>query len=450
MNITKQVIDDVNIVLTLNIEKADYAEAVEKAIKETRKRVNMPGFRKGMVPVGMVRRMYGTQITVDEVNRLINDSLYNYIRENKINVLGEPMTQDGQKPFDENVEQYTINFDIAVAPEFTVNVSDKVKVPYYTIKVDDKMIDGQVEGYRNQYGSYDSADVVSEDDVLKGNIAELDAKGDILEGGIVAENTTIYPRYFKSDDEKKLFVGAKKLSSVDFNPAAASADNENEIASMLQIDKDKVKDIVVGTKFRFTILEITHHTQAELNEELFKKAFGDECTTEADFRQRISDQIAAQLKDNSEYKFSIDAREALKKQVGTLKFPEERLKKWLLAKDENRNAEQLDKDFPRMMEDLTWQLIEEKIVADQKIEVSADDIKQEAHNMVASQMMQYGMSNLPMEYMEKYVESVLKDEKQRAQLRDSAVTRKILAYIRQTVKLDEKQVSFEEFNKLLA
>lgn len=448
MNITKTVVDDTNIVLSLEIEKADYAEAVEKALKDARRRIAMPGFRKGMVPAGLVKKMYGASITVDEVNRLINDSLYNYIRENKVAVLGEPMTQEGQKPFDEAAERYTINFDIAVAPAFDLKVDSSVKVPYYNITVGDEMMDRQIEGLRSQFGSDTSAETVGENDVLKGAIAELDADGNLKEGGIEAEETTLYPRYFKDDAQKALFLGAAKYASVDFDPAVASGGSNSEVASMLRITADEAKELVAGTRFRFTIADIMHHEPAAMNEDFFKQAYGEECTTEEQFRTAVREQIAGQLRQNSEYRFTIDVRNVLMQSVGTLKFPEERLKKWLLTKDEKRSAEQLDKDFPRMMEDLTWQLIEERIVAEQGITVTDDDIRQEARAMVSAQMAQYGMGSLPAEYLDQYAQSLLKDEKQRAQLRDASVTRKIMAYLRGAVALDEKEVTMEDFNKL--
>lgn len=448
MNISKKVVDDVNIVLSLDIVKADYAEAVEKQIKETRKHVQMPGFRKGMVPAGLVRKMYGTQITVDEVNKLINNSMFNYIRENKINVLGEPMVDESQEPVDfATAESFTVSFAIAIAPEFKLTLDNTVTVPYYNIKVEDKLVDAQIEAYRNQFGEVVKAEEACEDDVIKGDIAELDAAGNLVEGGIVAEGATVFPKYMNSDEEKAKFNGVKKFASVDFNPAAAYNNNQNEIASLLQKKAEEVAGITAN--FRFTITEINHRTQAELNEDLFKKVFGDECTTEEAFKAKITELIAGQLKQNSEYKFNLDARKALMDQVGALTFPEASLKKWMLTKDEKRDAAKLDEDFPKMMEDLKWQLIEEKIVEANDIKVNEDDIKAEARNMIQMQMMQYGMTSLPEEYMNQYIESVVKDEKQRGQFRDSAVTRKIFAVIRSTVKLDEKETTLEEMSEML-
>jgi len=447
MNITKKVVDDVNIILSLEIQKADYADAVEKAIKDARKNMQMPGFRKGMVPAGLIRQRYGTEIKVEEVNKLINKGMYEYITENKLNVLGEPMVDDSQERVDlVSADDFTINFAIALAPEFALTLDNTVKVPYYTIAVDEKMMEGQIEGFRNQYGETVSAEEACADDVIKGNVAELDLEGNIVEGGIIAENATVYPRYFTNDEEKAKFNGAKKFASVDFNPAAATNNNANEMASMLQIDKEKAAGLTAN--FRFTITEISHREKAALDEKFFTTVFGEECKTEEDFNAQIKNMIAAQLRDNSEYKFGIDARKVLMEQVGALKFPEESLKKWLLAKDENRDAAKLDADFPKMMEDLTWQLIEEKIVAANDIKVSDADIENEAKAMVAAQMAQYGMSNLPEEYMAQYVQSIVKDEKQRGQLRDSAVNRKIMGLIRSTVTLDSKEVSLDEFQGL--
>ena len=449
MNITKKVVDDVTIILNLEIEKADYAEAVEKAIKNARKNIQMPGFRKGMVPAGLVRQRYGTEFKVEEVNKLINQGMMNYINENKLNVLGEPMVDESQERVDlVTADNFTISFSIALAPEFEVKLDNSVKVPYYTIKVDDAMVQNQVEGFRTQFGETVSAEEVKDDDVIKGDLAELDLEGNIVEGGIAAEGATLYPRYFTSDEEKAKFLGAKKFASVDFNPAAATNNNVNEMASILQIDKEKAAGLTAN--FRFTITEITHREKAAMEEKFFTQVFGEECKTQDDFDAKIKDMIAGQLKDNSEYRFTMDARTVLCDQVGELKFPEETLKKWLLAKDEGRDAAKLDETFPQMMKDLTWQLIEEKIATTNEVKVTDEDINAEAKAMIKAQMAQYGMGNLPEEYLDQYVKSVVNDEKQRPQLRDAAVNRKIMGVIRATVALDEKEVTLDEFNKLFA
>ena len=447
MNITKKVIDEVNVILNLEVQKADYAAAVEKSIKDTCKKIQMPGFRKGMVPKSLIAKRYGTEIKVEEVNKLIGKALYDYIQENKLNVLSEPVVSDEQETIDlATAEDFTMSFAIALAPEFALTLDNSVKVPYYTIKVEDEMVKNQIEGFRAQFGERISAEDACADDVIKGNVAELDADGNIVEGGIVAENATVYPKYFVNADQKAKFEGAKKFASVDFNPAEATGNNVNEVSSMLQIDKEKAEGLTAN--FRFTITDINHLEKAALNEDFFTKVFGDECKTEEDFNAKINAMIADQLKGNSEYRFTMDARTVLMNQVGELKFPETQLKKWLLSKEENRDAEKLDKEFPEMMNQLKWQLIEEKIVAANDVKVSDDDIKAEAKAMVSAQMAQYGMGNLPEEYLDQYALSLVNDKKQRDQLRDSAVNRKIMGVIRSAVALDEKQVTMEQFNEL--
>lgn len=447
MKVTKKVVDDVNIVLELDIEKADYAPAVEKELKEARKKVQMPGFRKGMVPAGMVKKMYGQQITVDEVNKAINKAMYDYISDNKLNVLGEPMVNEEQTPVDfETAEQFTVKFDIAIAPAFDLKLDSSVKVPYYTIKVSDKMVDDQIEGLCNQYGKTVNAEEATADDVIKGDLVELDTDGNVKEGGIQVTGATVYPRYFASDEEKKTFEGAKKGASVDFNPAAAYNNNASEIASLLQKTKEEVAGITAN--FRFTLTEINHREKAEKNEDFFQQVYGPECKTEDDFKAKVQETIASQLKTNSEYKFNLDAKDVLMKQVGTLTFPEKALKKWLLTRDEKRDAEQLDKDFPHMMEELTWQLIEEKIVADKGIKISDDDLHNEAEAMVEAQLSQYSMNNMPQEFVASYAESILKDNNQRGRLRDNVMSRKIMAEIKCAVKVTDKEVTLEAFQKM--
>lgn len=448
MNISKQVVDDVNIVLNLEIEKADYAEAVEKELKDVRKKVQMPGFRKGMVPAGMVKRMYGQEITVNKVNDVINKAVYEYITNEKLNVLGEPMINGEQAPVDfETADKFTVKFDIALAPAFDLKLDKTVKVPYYSIKVEDKMIEDQINGLRNQYGKTVQTEEVAADDVIKGNIAELDENGNVKEGGIEATDATIYPRYMQGEDEKKKFEGAKKLSSVDFNPAAAYNNNQGEIASLLQKKQEEIAGVTAN--FRFTITEINHREPAEMNEEFFKTVYGEECTTEEAFKAKVNETISTQLAMNSDYKFNLDAKAALMKQVGELKFPEASLKKWLLAKDEKRDEKKLEEDFPRMMEDLTWQLIEEKVVAAKELKLSDEEIKAEAIEMISAQMAQYGMPSLPEEYLKGYADNILKDEKQRAQVRDAAMNRKIFAEIKNSVSLTKKETTLEKFQDML-
>jgi trigger factor len=447
MNITKNVVDDVNLILTIDIEKADYADEVEKALKEYRQNYSMRGFRKGMTPIALLRKMFGPRVTSDAVNRVLQNALAQYITENKLHVLGEPLIDSTWQPVDfTTVENFSVPFKVAIAPEFNVTLNQDVKIPYYKITVEDKLVDNQIEGYRRQFGQQVDAEEVEADDVVKGDIAELDLEGNIVEGGILAEGTTIYPRYFSNDEEKAKFVGAKKFASVDFNPAAATNNEAGEMASMLQIDKEKAAGLTAN--FRFTINEIKRHQSAELNEELYKKVFGEECKTEEDFKNKIREGIAGQLAENSDARFTVDAVKVLKEQVGELKYPEEHLKEWLIQTGKAKDAEKLNEEMPKMLEDLKWQLIAEKIYEDNKLEINDEDVKAIIAKVFRSRMMQYGMMSIPQEYIDSFVSNVMNDKKEVGQYHEYAKDQKIFDKIRESVTLETKEVTLEEFSKL--
>jgi trigger factor len=447
MNITKNVVDDVNLTLTIDIEKADYAEEVEKTLKEYRKDYSMRGFRKGTTPISLLRKMFGPRVTSDAVNRVLQNALGQYINDNKLRVLGEPLIDSAWEPVDfTTTESFSVPFKVAIAPEFNVTLSQDVKIPYYQITVEDKLVDNQVEGYRRQFGQQVDAEEVAADDVVKGDAAELDLEGNIVEGGILAEGTTLYPRYFSNDDEKAKFVGAKKFASVDFNPAAASNNDAAEMASMLQISKEQAAGLTAN--FRFTINEIKRQENAELNEDLFKKVFGEECKTEEDFKNKIREAIAGQLAENSDARFTNDAVKVLKEQVGDLKFPVEHLKQWLLQTGKAKDAAKLDEDMPKMLEDLKWQLISEKIAEDNQLTVNEEDVKAIIAKIFRSRMMQYGMMSIPQEYIDSFVANTMKEQKEVGQYYEYAKDQKVFDKIRESVSLDKKEVTLEEFSKL--
>jgi trigger factor len=447
MNITKNVVDDVNLILTIDIEKADYAEEVEKALKEYRQNYSMRGFRKGMTPISLLRKMFGPRVTSDAVNRVLQNALAQYITDNNLHVLGEPLIDENWQPVDfATTENFSVPFKVAVAPEFNVTLNQDVKVPFYQITVEDKLVDNQIEGYRRQFGQQVDAEEVEADDVVKGDVAELDLEGNIVEGGIVAEGTTVYPRYFSNDDEKAKFVGAKRFASVDFNPAAASNNDPAEMASMLQIDKEQAAGLTAN--FRFTINEIKRHQSAELNEDLFKKVFGEECKTEEDFKNKIREAIAGQLAENSEARFTVDAVKVLKEQVGDLKFPEEHLKQWLTVTGKVKDASKLDEDMPKMLDDLKWQLIAEKIFEDNKLTVTDEDVKAVIAKIFRGRMMQYGMMSIPEEYIDSFVTNVMNDKKEIGQYREYAKDQKVFDKIRESVSLETKEVTLEELSKM--
>ncbi len=449
MKITFDCPDKINGVLTMTVEPADYQEKVEKTLKDYRKKAQVPGFRPGMVPMGMIKKQYGTAVKVDEVNRLLGEKLYEYVRENKIQMLGEPLPSEKQQPQDfEKDEELTFVFDIAVAPEFKVALSGKDKIAYYTITVDDKLIDQQVQMYASQGGEFVKAEVFSGNDTITGDLRQLDDKGNTLEGGITTEGGMIMPAYIKEDKQKKLFDGCKPGDIITFNPKKAYPDNDAEVAALLKVKKEEIAD--VNSDFSFQVTEIRHFQPAEVDQKLFDRVFGEgTVTSEKAFREKIGEQLKAQFVGSSDYKFMQDVRAHLEKKVGKLEFPEALLKRVMLQNNKDKGADFVEKNFDGSIKELAWHLIKEQIVAAQEIKVEDDDVKRVAMEAVRAQFAQYGMANVPDDVLENYAEEQLKKRENIDGFVDRAVDLKLTEKLKTVVKLDEKSVTLDEFNKMM-
>ena len=449
MNIKFESADKINGLMTITIEKADYQEAVDKKLKEYRKKAQVPGFRPGMVPMGLIKKQYGTAVKVDEVNRILGEKLYDYVRENKIQMLGEPMpNEEKQQPQDlQGDGPFEFVFDIAVAPEFKAELTAKDKIEYYTIKVDDKLIDDQVQMYASQAGEFVEAQEWSGNDTLKGDLRQLDAEGNTLEGGITTEGGMIMPSYIKGEDEKKKFEGCKPGDIITFNPKKAYPDNDAEVAALLKVEKDQVKDL--ESYFSFQVTEIRHYQPAAVDAKLFEKVFGEGVKDEADFRQRIADNAKVQLSANSDYKFLLDVRKYAEKKVGELQFPEALLKRVMLNNNKDKGEEFVEKNFKASIDELKWHLIKEQLVAAAEIKVEEADLKAVAKDAIRAQFAQYGMTNVPDDILENYAAEQMKKRENVDNLVDRAVDVKLTAALKGIVKLNEKEVTLDEFNKMM-
>jgi trigger factor len=449
MKITFDCPDKINGVLTMVIESADYQEKVEKTLKDYRKKAQIPGFRPGMVPMGMIKKQYGTAVKVDEVNRLMGEKLYEYVRENKIQMLGEPLPSDKQQPQDfEKDGELTFVFDIAVAPEFKVALSGKDKIDYYTITVDDKLIDQQVQMYASQGGEFVKAEVFSGNDTITGDLRQLDKKGNTLEGGITTEGGMIMPAYIKDDKQKKLFDGCKPGDIITFNPKKAYPDNDAEVAALLKVKKEDIAD--VNSDFSFQVTEIRHFQPAEVNQALFDRVFGEGTVkNEKAFREKIAEQLKAQFVGSSDYKFMQDVRAHLEKKVGKLEFPEALLKRVMLQNNKDKDADYVEKNFEGSIKELAWHLIKEQIVAAQEIKIEDEDVKRVAKEAIRAQFAQYGMANVPDDVLENYAEEQLKKRENIDNFVDRAVDLKLTEKLKTVVKLEEKSVTLDEFNKMM-
>ena len=451
MNISYDNSSKVSGVLTVAMEKADYQERVDKTLKSYRKKANIPGFRQGQVPMGLIKKQFGVSVVADEVNKLLGEKIYDYIKENKIQMLGEPMpNEEKQEPVDfEKEENFEFVFDIAVAPEFKVELTEKDKIDFYNITVDDKLIDQQVEMFASRAGQYEKVDSYEAKDMLKGNIAELDEKGNTKENGITVDDAVMSPDYMKNDDQKALFKDAKVGDVITFNPSVAYDGNDVEISSMLKLKKEEVADL--KSNFSYQVNEITRFKKAEVNQELFDQIYGEGAVKdEAGFRAKISEGLSMQLVNDSDYKFLLDVRAYLEKKVGKLEFADDLLKKIMLHSNKDKDQDYVDKNYEGSVKELAWHLIKEQIVSANNIKVEEADIKEAAKETTRQQFAQYGMTNIPEDILENYSKQMLEKKENIDGLVDRCVDVKLTAALKKVVKLDEKSITLEEFNKLMA
>jgi len=447
MNIVRKDLDQSNAVVTLSIEKVDYAEKVDKTLRDYRKKANIPGFRPGMVPVGLVKKMYGKAVLAEEINKLVSDGLYGYIRENNINILGEPLpNQTEQKQIDfETQEVFEFVFDLGIAPEFEVELTKKDKVPFYNITVSEEMIDNQVKSYTGRYGKYIQEDSVEEKDMLKGELLEM-ADGKVNEEGLKVQDATMTIAYMKDADQKALFAGAKKGDLITFNPAKAYVE-EAEISSLLKISKDEAKTI--DADFQLKIESITRYHESEIDQELFDKVYGEGVVSSVEeFRAKIKENIQENLTSDSEYKFGVDAQEMLIAKYNNLPFPDAFLKRWVLSSNENLTAEKLDEDYSKMIADLTWHLVKDKLAKANDVKVEKEDVEEFAKKMAKAQFAQYGMIGMDDEIIANYAKDMLKKEDTLKNIVDKVAEEKVFAVVKEAVKLETKEVSIDEFNKM--
>ena len=440
--------DKINGLLTVTIEEDDFKNDVEKELKNYRKRANVPGFRPGMVPMGLIRRQYGNAVKMDVVNNKLSEEVNKYIQDNKINMLGMPLGSEKQTPVDlEKDAPYTFMFDIAVAPEFDIELSDKDAIDYYDITVDDKLVDQQVDGFASRFGAYQKAEEYKEGDVLKGDLRELDAEGNTKEGGVEVEGATVMPQYLKDDDQKKLFEGAKAGDIITFNPYKAYAGGA-EVATLLKVEREKKNDY--QGDFSYQITEVQHFEKHAVDQELFDQVFGkDEVKDEKSFREKIAEGVKQQLATDEDFRFLQDLRKYAEEKVGQLTYPEALLKRVLKENNKDKDDEFINKNYEASLKDLTWSLIKNKLAEKAEVKVNDDDVKNVAREIARAQFAQYGMQNVGEEYVKNYAEELLKQRDTVNQFAERAVDEKLVAAIKPVVKLNHKEISLEDFNKMV-
>ena len=448
MNISLENPEKVSGVLTLVVEEADFAGDVEKQLKDYRKKANVPGFRPGQAPMGMIKRQVGAQVKVDVINRLVGEKLYDYVRENKINMLGEPMPHLGEEPVDlDAAAPYTLKFDIAIAPEFKAELTKKDTIVYYDITTDDAIVDKQIEAFASRSGSYQKVDEYQDNDMIKGDIRELNEDGSAKEGGITVSQASMLPSYIKVDDQKALFQGCKVGDVIVFNPKKAYPESNIEISSLLKVSKEEAEKITAD--FSFQVTEISRYQKHAIDQDLFDQVYGEgKVKDEADFRAKVTEGIKEQMVQNADFRFLQDVRKYVEEKIGEVKYADELMKRIMLANNKDKGMEYVEKNYEASIKELTWSLAKNQIVEAQKIKVDDADVKAVAIDVTRMQFAQYGMTSVPEEYLEQYAEGMLKNREQVDNLVNAAVDRKLMAVLKDVVKLDKKTISFEEFGKL--
>lgn len=448
MNVTLEKVGNVNGFITISIEANDYQDKVKKELKTIGQRHPERGFRPGHVPMALLQKKYGREALVEVINRESYDALVKYIQDNKLNILGDPIIANAADLVWEDGKDFNIKFEIGLAPEINYSVDKNTSIPYYNIEVSDEMLKKNDEMLLNRAGKQVPGDEVDDTALVKGAMVELAEDGSVKEGGISVENTIVSPQHFTDDAQKALFAGKKVGEEVVFNPWNTCNGNAVELASMLNSDKEKVADM--KSNFKMTIKEILVVKKAEHNQEFYDEIFGTgKINNEEEYFAKLKENISNQMKGDSNYRFTIDARKAIMDKVGSLELPAEFLKKWLLRQDDKKHTpETIDADFDKMVPDLQWQLVKEKIVADLAVKVEEADFANLAKLIAVQQFAQYGMTNIPDDVIERYSKEILDNKEYRQRIAERAIEDKMYAGVKAAANIEEKTVSVDDFNAL--
>lgn len=451
MKVSLNKTDEVNGVIAVELEKTDYEGKVESSLNQFRQKANIPGFRQGKVPKGLIRKMYGKAVLVEELNKILNDALTNYIRDNKVKILGEPMpdeSEDKQPDLDKE-ETFTFYFDVALSPEFDLAFTKNDEATYYKVELEENLLDKQMEAYKQNYGTYVNVEEPALDtDLIKGILTEQE-NGKDKENGRVIENAILMPSYVKDEEIKQKFIGAKVGDSVVFDPKIAYNNNDAEIASLLQTIKEDVKDI--RSEFRFDIKEVTRYKEAEMNQELFDKVLGEgAATTEEEFKSKVAESLNNQFKPSSDNLFLQEARKLILSKMEEVQLPAELFKRWLQRSEESAKSSQLtDENYPQVLEDLKYMIARDKIISDNDIKIESNDLESLAEEVAKAQFTQYGMTNVPADLLQGYIKNMMENEQTVRNLYDRAIEGKLIDWLKENIQINEKAVSSEDFRKLL-
>ncbi len=443
MNVTLDKINATTGKLAVSIEEADYNDKVTAELKKIRKDANIPGFRKGTVPMSIVEKRFRKQVASDVINREVYDAVVKYLTDNKVDILGEPLPVEVVELNLDKQKDYTFEYELGFAPEITLDINKEMHLPYYRIEVTPEMIEEQDKALTGRFGTQEVIETYADRALIKGNIKELGKE----DGFVEKENVIVAPWTFKQADQAAKFEGVKAGDKVVYNPYTAAGDNTADTAAMLSVTREEAENL--KGDFELTITEITGLKPAEHNEEFFKHAFGPDCTTEEQYQEALKKSIATQLLPNSAKLFEYQTRETLMKEFGNFELPAEFLKKWLMHRNpEALNAENIDEEYNKSEQAMRWEIISGRIAEKLGVKVSEDDLMKYAIHTAARQFAQYGMANLDESILKNYAESLLKDQNNRRYIAEQVSNANLFEAIGNAVTIDDHTVSLDEFKKL--
>jgi len=439
MKIAQNNIDELTATIALTVEQADYEPRVKKSLSEHRRKADIKGFRPGMAPMGLIEKMYGKSVLLDEVQKLMSEGLNQHITDNNLQLLGEPLPNEDEPSKNdwEKGGDLEFKFDIAIAPAININFTEKDKITFYKITVAKEDIDKYKESILRQHGKLEDTESSIDDGFITATLTQ---------GEHLIENTYISLKNIEDKKLRKPFIGKKVGDEMEVD-VKQTFTNETDLAAMLKVKKEELGNF--EPVFKIKINEVKQFVPAELNQDLYDRIFGkDEVKSEDEFNQKIEERIAGEFAQESDYRFTIDAR-AYSIEKANLNLPADFLKRWLLYANEGKiTQEQIDKEFDAFAEDLRWQMVCGYITKEQKLEVSKEEMMEQARKVARYQFSMYGLPNVPDDHIDRYAGNILSNEKEVKRIYEKVEENKVMAYIKSVVTLDEKEITMEKMQKL--
>lgn len=445
MNISQENIDDLNAIINIELTPDDYKSQVDGVIKSQAKKAKLPGFRPGMVPASHIRRTYGKAILIDEINKIVGDGLNNFISENKVEILGQPLPkeEEGKEYAWDFTEDFKFQYEIGLAPKVEVPFSDKDTVTEYTIKADEETLNSRVSNLRKSYGKRSNPEVSEENDVIYGELKQVDDKNEAVEGGIV-KTASLRTDIIDVKKIKKSLVGLKKGDTVVID--LKKAYDNSTVARILEIEEDQAE--AIDSSFQLTVENVNRLEEAELDQEFFNKIYAeDEVKTEEEFRARVTKEIEEMFVQNADQKLQSDLYTLGMDRVKAA-FPDDFLKRWLKATNEKLTDEEIQEGYDDFVKNLRWTLIENKIINDNALEIKYEEVVATAKERLLVQFKMYGQQELPEEQLNQYAMQLLQDKEQANRLFEEVKALKVFDYLKGLVKIEKKDIPYNKFLEL--